>query len=239
MHGQAGDVVAVEDDGAAVRRQQPRQHVEEGRLAGAVRADEAVQPVGVNLQADIVGHDQRAEALVEMADLEDRLRRVERRMPGLPGRDGGRPWRDAGPRQRPVGAPAQAEHQALHALGRGKREQDHDRREHQPPAFGQGRQPVLQQDEGDGAPQRPEEMVHAAQHRHQQRIARMLPAEIVGVGALQHQGQESARVADEAAHQHEGGELQPERVVAQALRPLLVVAQRLQGAAERRMGDAP
>ena len=49
------------------------------------------------------------------------------------------------------------------------------------------RKPVLQQDERDGAPERAEEMVHAAQHRHQQRVAGVLPAQIVGIGAAQHQ----------------------------------------------------
>ena len=57
-------------------------------------------------------------------------------------------------------------------------------REDQPPAFGDRRQPVLQQDERDGAPKRAEEMMHPAQHRHQQGIAGVLPAQIVGVGAL-------------------------------------------------------
>ena len=74
----------------------------------------------------------------------------------------------------------------------------------------------------------PEEMMDAAQHRHQQRIAGMLPAEVVGVGALEHERQQPARVADEAAHEHERDELQPEGVVAEALRALLVVAHRLQ-----------
>ena len=67
-----------------------------------------------------------------------------------------------------------------------------DRREQQPPAFGDGAQLVLQHDEGDGAPERAEELVHAAQHGHQQRVAGVLPTQVVGVGALQHEGQQRA-----------------------------------------------
>ncbi len=81
--------------------------------------------------------------------------------------------------------------------------------------------------------------MHAAQHRHQQRIAGVLPAQVVGIGALQHEREQAAGVADDAAHHDEGDEFQPERVVAEALGALFVVAQRLQRPAERRMGDAP
>ena len=70
--------------------------------------------------------------------------------------------------------------------------------------------------------------MHAAQHRHQQRIPGVLPAEVIGVGALQHEGQQAAGITDDAAHKHEGNKLQAEGVVAQALHALFVVAQGLQ-----------
>ncbi len=81
--------------------------------------------------------------------------------------------------------------------------------------------------------------MHAAQHRHQQRVAGMLPAEIVGVGAAQHQREQRAGIADHAAHDDERLEFQAEGGIAEALHALLVVAQCLERAAERRVGDAP
>ena len=217
----------------------PGQHVEERGLAGAVRADEAVQLVGIHLQIEIGRDHQRSEPLVQPGHRQDRLVRIQLCAGGTIRLDRRRAWRNGFAGQRPVGAAHQAEHQALHALGRGEREQDHDRREDQPPAFGDRRQPVLQQDEGDGAPQRPDEVMHPAQHGHQQGVAGVLPTEVVGVGALDHEGQQAAGVADDAAHDHERNKLQAEHVVAQALRALLVVAQGLQRPAERRVRDAP
>ncbi len=81
--------------------------------------------------------------------------------------------------------------------------------------------------------------MHAAEHRHQQRVAGVLPAQIVGVGAAQHQCEQRAGVADHAAQDDEGLELQAEGGVAETLHALLVVAQRLERATEWRVGDAP
>ena len=81
--------------------------------------------------------------------------------------------------------------------------------------------------------------MHAAQHGHQQRVAGMLPAEVVGIGTAQHQRQQCAGVADDAAQDDEGLELEAERGVAEALHALLVVAQRLERSAEWRVRDAP
>ena len=43
MHRQAGDVLALEQELAVSGAQEPGQHVEEGRLAGAIRPDDAVK----------------------------------------------------------------------------------------------------------------------------------------------------------------------------------------------------
>jgi hypothetical protein len=81
--------------------------------------------------------------------------------------------------------------------------------------------------------------VHAAEHRHQQRVAGMLPAQIVGVGAVQHQGEHGAGKSDDASHDHEGLELDAPGVVAEAAHAQFVVAQRLQHPAKRGMRNAP
>ena len=82
-------------------------------------------------------------------------------------------------------------------------------------------------------------MMHAAHHCHQQCVAGVLPAQIVGIGAAQHEREQRAGEADDAAHDDEGLELDAERVVAEAPHALFVVTQRLQQTAERRMRDPP
>ena len=62
---------------AGVGAQQAGQHVEERGLARAVRADQAVQPVGMHIQMDVRGHDQRAEPLVQAAHCQDRLAGIQ------------------------------------------------------------------------------------------------------------------------------------------------------------------
>ena len=73
MHRQVRDVLAVEPDLSGIGAQQAGQHVEERGLAGAVRADQAVQPVRMHIQMHVRRHDQRAEPLVQAAHRQDRL----------------------------------------------------------------------------------------------------------------------------------------------------------------------
>ena len=63
VHGEPGDVVAVELDGAAVAAEHPEQAVEERRLAGAVRADEADPLALVDVDVDAVERDDAGEPL--------------------------------------------------------------------------------------------------------------------------------------------------------------------------------
>ncbi len=239
MHPHPGDVAVVEADFSAIRRDEPGEHVEERRLARAVRPDQAMELAGHHVQVDVVGGDERAEALVQSAHREDRRGGIELRRALVPRRDGGRAGRDAPAHQRPALPSEDALHEALDALGRAEREGHDDRREQQPPILGDRAQLVLQGQEGDRAPERAEELMHAAKHRHQQRVAGVLPAQIVGVSAAQQKREQSAGVAHE--HRRDRERLKPERegAVAKASHPLFVVAQRLQRAAERRMGDPP
>ena len=170
---------------------------------------------------------------------QDRRGRVQLQMRALPGLDRRRARRDPRPGQGPARPPQDPLHHPDDPLRGGEREHQDDRREQQPPVLGERGEPVFQDHEGDGAPERAEELVHAPQHHHQQRVTRMLPAQVVGIGAAQQQGEQRAGIADHAAHHHEGDQFHQEGVVAQAAHPLLVVAQRLQGAAERGVRDPP
>src|ERR687884_115471 len=65
-----GFIPAVEDHGARRRLVDARQHVEEGRLAGAVRADQADDRAARNEEVDVVDGDEAAELLPELLRLE-------------------------------------------------------------------------------------------------------------------------------------------------------------------------
>src|SRR6185369_8262339 len=70
-----GDVAALEQDPAAVRRQGARHAIDERRLARAVRADEAQSLARPDLNRDAVERQEAAEALGDAVDLEQRARR--------------------------------------------------------------------------------------------------------------------------------------------------------------------
>ena len=69
----AGDVVAVEEDLPARRRQELGEQVEAGGLAGAVRADQRVDRAAAHLQVHVVDRDEALELLGELARLEDEV----------------------------------------------------------------------------------------------------------------------------------------------------------------------
>ena len=72
---QRGDVFAVEDDRALRRRQHARDQVEQRRLAGAVRADQADDFAAPDRDRDVAVGNQAAEALPDTAGFEEWRRR--------------------------------------------------------------------------------------------------------------------------------------------------------------------
>src|ERR1700674_3779073 len=76
-------------------------------------------------------------------------------------------------------------------------------------------------------------MMNAAEYRHHHRLARVLPIQIVGIDALDQEGEQTAGEANEGRGQHKGAELVALRVIAEAGHTLLIVADRLQHPAER------
>ena len=65
----AGDVLALEHDRAGGRRHLAGQHLEEGGLAGAVRADDAAQFAAIDGEVDVAVGDQAAVALGQSGGL--------------------------------------------------------------------------------------------------------------------------------------------------------------------------
>ena len=72
--GQAGHVLAGDAHRAAGGLQAAGQDVEAGRLAGAVRAHDAVQFAGLDRKRDVLEHDAVAEADMDVARIEHRHR---------------------------------------------------------------------------------------------------------------------------------------------------------------------
>ena len=72
-HGQAGDVVAVQLDRALVRFDEADDHVEDGRLAGAVRPQEADRFAAPDRNADVLHHHSAAIAFAEAVHSEHAL----------------------------------------------------------------------------------------------------------------------------------------------------------------------
>ena len=89
IHRQAGDVEAVEPDRAVVGLDQPGDHVEAGRLARAIGAEQADGLAALHREADVAHH---LAALVALADAIDDEQAVlgSGRMPACSGRRGGR-----------------------------------------------------------------------------------------------------------------------------------------------------
>ena len=69
----AGDVAAVVEDLAARRRQEMREQVEAGGLAGAVGADQRVDRAAADAQAHVLDRDEALELLGEPARFENRV----------------------------------------------------------------------------------------------------------------------------------------------------------------------
>ena len=83
--------LAVDDDLAAVRRVRAGDALDQGRLAGAVVADERHHLTGTDLEVDLAERLDRAEALRDPVELQERGRRVPRRSWSWVQKGGGAP----------------------------------------------------------------------------------------------------------------------------------------------------
>src|SRR5918995_1704400 len=86
MWRKSGNVLAVENDPAAIRPIASGQHVEAGGLSGAVRAHDAGEPPRLEGKRDVLENHLLAEALVQPKGLEQRhqpLRSANRSLSAL------------------------------------------------------------------------------------------------------------------------------------------------------------
>ena len=65
---QALELDLAEQDAAAGDAVGARRHVDQRRLAGAVRPDDRIDPAGLEGEADVVDRDQRAEPLADLLE---------------------------------------------------------------------------------------------------------------------------------------------------------------------------
>jgi hypothetical protein len=73
MYGQVGDVVSLEDHTTACGLDISAQQVEEGRLAGSIRADNRVECIGAYLEADIVYRNEGAKFFTQLIGFQNDL----------------------------------------------------------------------------------------------------------------------------------------------------------------------
>src|SRR5688572_20298627 len=81
IHRQRRDIEAVEIDTAAIRLDQPGDHVEHRRLAGAVRAEQADRLAAPHVEAHALDHFAATEALLDPVDGEKSLGLLRRHLP--------------------------------------------------------------------------------------------------------------------------------------------------------------
>src|SRR5256885_1184232 len=67
----AAKCLAIEQHGSVIRLHHPANQIEEGGLAGAVRADQADNAAGLQRQIDVSRHHNAVEALAEILDFKD------------------------------------------------------------------------------------------------------------------------------------------------------------------------
>src|SRR5579871_5034076 len=114
------------------------------------------------------------------------------------------------------------------------REEQHDQHEEEAderhPVFGLARDVILQHDEDRGADERSPERAHAAQHRHDDEIARLVPAQRARIDEVAQKRVERAGEADEEARDHPRHPDVPVDRNAEEARAALILADREQGA---------
>ena len=184
--------------------------IEEGGLAGAVRADDRAQFALGRRSSDMSRTATRLpNRLVTILDFEHAHAVLRCR---------------SSPRM-----PARKEQNDEH-------EQEPDERH---PIDRDARQIILQDHEHGGAEQRPPEAAHAAHHRHDHEIAGLAVVQAARIGEIVDQRIERAGKRHEEARQRERDPDVPLDGNAEEARAALVLADRNHGAAERRAQDEP
>src|SRR5579862_3682355 len=123
---------------------------------------------------------------------------------------------------------------AEHAAREEQHDEDEEQADERHPVLGLARDVILQHDEDRGANQRSPERAHPAEHSHDDEIARLVPAQRARIDEIGEERVERAGDADEEARDHPR---HPDVIVdrnAEEARAPLVLADREQGAAERR-----
>lgn len=202
---QSRDVAALEHDLARCRRDLAGQHLEEGRLAGAVGADDAAQFALIDAEIDVAVGDEAAIALGEAGGLQDRsgiggmldLLGLHRRWCGLQCRRGVRSFLFSlcfSPLTLAGGEAIEICNASDDAAAQEADQQHEHDTEHQLPGRSEperGLQEILQEEPDRRADQRPEKRAPAADRGLHHQLAGGLEGERVG----RHEGLEHTEQA--------------------------------------------
>ena len=258
----AGDVAPLEHDAAGGRRDLAGQHLEEGRLAGAVGPDDAAQLALVDGEIDVAVGDEAAIALGQAGCAQDRSGTVAARRRGEPAPGRGadclaisasaafcsasavRP--DGASSTRRLGVLAgeiavEVDKPADDAAAQEADQQHEDDAEHELPCRAEAErrlQEVLQKQPDGGADQRSEQRAAAADRGLHHELAGGVEHERVRRHeGLQH-AEQAAGKAGIGGGDHEGGQLVAVDVVADRGGAQRIVADRAEDRADRRAHDA-
>ena len=163
---QRTDVAVLEQDLTSVAWHQTRHHVEKCGLACSVGTDKAIDFPLPQLQVDAIGYHKISELLGQRSHRQDGLVACNCGSAALRSRYRFGSRREDCAGKVPARASAQAGKNARETFGRKQDEADEHSPEDQPPVLGDRAKLVAEQDEGEGTPQRPQEMMHAAEHGH-------------------------------------------------------------------------
>ena len=201
---QCGDIAAVEQDAPGVWREFAGELADQRGLSGAVRADERVGLALADRERHVVGGVQRAERLVQMFDLKQRLAHgpaptLSAALISVSAKSNFGAARSPAPVMRSTRAPDAVLHQQ-HA-------RDQKRAEEQHPVLGVVGNHVAKGEEERRADDRTDQRIGGAEDHHGEHFAGMLPAQHRGADELRVVRHQRAGEPGDAAGDDEDDEL--------------------------------
>ena len=238
---EAPDLAPVERHRAAIRRKHAGDEIEGSGLAGAVGADQGMQRAVHDREADAAHGANAAEALHDAIRREHRSRAAAF-VNEVPGHRSDGFDAPAGHGRVGLRLLAEGGKKALGDAGQARRrehdEADEHQAEEQEPARREQREIFARQHEEQRAEGRAQEAAHAADDHHGEQLAGELDGHRVSRGEAVMEGRERAGKARQSRRDREGDELVAVSVVADEAGANLVLADRHQHAADRRVVKA-
>ena len=242
---EAVDPLAAQQDLAGIRRIQAGDDIEQRGLAGAVRADQRLEPRRHHGQRHVGDRPQPPEALVDGAAFEQRRGGAIGRARAQKRRHFRARLRARARRHRRnlLGlAPERRQEARAEADQAHRREQDESHEQEaeiELPGRGVAGEDLAEQDEEQSAERRAQEIAHAADHGHGDDLARERHVDHVRGDEIAKESKQAARETEKRGRENEPDQLVTPDRIADEGRPLLVLADRHQHPPERRVDEPP